>query len=137
MKRILLTTVLVLILTLCLAACTFSEGVSTGSDPAFEAVPVWQFCHGMRKGLETAVIKGYTTDCETGLIEIEMTPEEIEDIRDIAINGTITGKANEMSVTGGTWCYTFETPDGEHLLTIELYKGWIVDNATGMYTFTR
>ena len=63
-----------------------------------------------------------------------MTAEEIEDIRNIAINGMITGKANDMSVTGGTWFYTFETPEGKHLLTIEIYKGWIV-SVDGMYTY--
>ena len=101
-----------------------------------EAVPVWQFCHGLRDGLETAEIKGYTSDCEEGPSEIEMTAEEIEDIRNIAINGMITGKANDMSVTGGTWLYTFETPEGKHLLTIELYKGWIV-SVDGMYTYKK
>ncbi len=99
-----------------------------------EAVPVWKFCHGVRDGLETAVIKGYTSNCEEGPSEIEMTAEEIEDIRNIAINGVITGKANDLSVTGGTWFYTFETPEGEHLLTVELYKGWIV-SVDGMYTY--
>lgn len=102
-----------------------------------EAVPVWKFCHGRREGLETAVIKGYQSDCEAGPYEIEMTAEEIEDIRDLAINGVITGKANDLSVTGGTWFYSFETAEGEHLLTVELYKGWIVDSATGMYTVSR
>ena len=137
MKRNLTAAFLALLLTLCLTACTHAGSVPAGSDSAFEAVPVWQFCHGLREGLETAVIKGYQSSCEEGPVEIGMTPEEIEDIRDIAINGVITGKASDMSVTGGTWFDSFETPDGEHLLTVELYKGWIVDAATGMYTFTR
>lgn len=102
-----------------------------------DAIPVWKFCHGVREGLETAVIKGYQSDCEEGPFEIEVTPEEAESIRDIAINGVITGKANDLSVTGGTWFYTFETPEGKHLLTIELYKGLIVDSATGMYNYSK
>ncbi len=101
-----------------------------------ETVPVWKFCHGLRDGLETAVIKGYTNDCEAGPSEIEMTPGEIEDIRNIAINGVITGKANDMSVTGGTWTYSFETPEGKHILSIEMYKGWIV-STDGMYTYQK
>ena len=137
MKRTLLASALILLLTLCLTACTHAGTVPAGSGPAFEPVPVWQFCHGLREGLETAVIRGYQSNCEEGPSEIEMTPEEIEDIRDIAINGVVTGKASDMSVTGGTWLYSFETPEGEHLLTVELYNGWIVDAATGMYTFTR
>ena len=128
MKRNLLTAVLALVL---------SEAVPSGSDPDFEPVPVWKFCHGIREGLETAIIKGYQSDCEEGPIEIKITPEEIEEIRDIAINGVITGKANDMSLTGGTWFYSFETPEGEHLLTVEMYNGWIVDGATGMYNFSR
>lgn len=98
-----------------------------------EAVPVWKFCHGLRDGLETATIKGYTVDCEEGLIEVEITSEEIETIRNIAINHVITGLANDTSLTGGTWVYSFESPEGQHLLSIEMYKGWIV-GAGGMYT---
>lgn len=105
------------------------------SDDA-EAVPVWKFCHGIREGLETAEIKGYTVDCEAGLIETEITTEEIETIRDIAMNDVITGKANDMSLTGNTWVYTFETPEGQHLLSIEMYKGWIV-GVDGMYIHSR
>ena len=97
-------------------------------------VPVWQFCHGLRDGLESAVIKGYLNDCEAGPGEYEMTPEEIGTIRAIAINGVVTGKASDLSVTGGTWTYSFETPDGQYLFSIEMYKGWIV-GSDGMYNF--
>ena len=110
---------------------------SVSAEESSDGIPVWKFCHGVREGLETAVIKGYSNSCEEGPIEIEMTPEEIEDIRDIAINGVITGKANDMSLTGGTWGYVFESPDGQYLLSIEMYKGWIVDAATGMYNYSR
>ena len=41
-----------------------------------------------------------------------------------------------MSVTGGTWIYSFETPEGTHLLSIEMYKGLIVA-VDGMYSFSR
>ena len=50
------------------------------------------------------------------------------------MNGVITGKANDTSVTGGTWVYSFETPAGEHLLSVEMYRGLIVA-ADGMYSF--
>ena len=39
-----------------------------GAD--FRPVPVWKFCHGLRDGLDTAVITGYETDCEEGLLPI-------------------------------------------------------------------
>ena len=106
-------------------------------DKSAETVPVWKFCHGLRDSLETAVIRGYITDCEEGPVEYEMTQEEMDDIRSLAINGVITGKANDLSVTGGTWVYSFETPEGEHLLSIEMYQGLIVDSATGMYHFRK
>ncbi|MCR4884777.1 MAG: hypothetical protein K6A68_14480 [Clostridiales bacterium] len=98
------------------------------------AMPVWRFCHGLREGLETAVIKGYTNDCEEGPAEYAMTPGETGEIRALAINGIITGKASDLSVTRGTWTYTFESQDGERLLSIEMYKGWIV-GPDGMYTY--
>ena len=128
----------ILILALCLTACAFEKGnpVSGDDSPASgnAPVPVWQFCHGIVGGLDTAVITMYATDCETGLSPAELPPEQAEWIRGIAVNGVITGKANDISLTGGTWVYTFETPAGEHLLSVEMYRGMIVA-ADGMYNF--
>ena len=76
----------------------------------------------------------YTTDCETGLIPAELSPEDEAWIRNIAVNGVVTGKASDTAVTGGTWVYSFETPAGEHLLSIEMYRGLIV-SSRGMYNF--
>ena len=128
----------VLALALCLTACTSDNGKQvpgtdapvSGDDP----VPVWQFCHGVRDGLDTAVITLYTTDCETGLIPAELSPEDEAWIRNIAVNGVVTGKASDTAVTGGTWVYSFEAPGGEHLLSIEMYRGLIV-SSRGMYSF--
>ena len=121
----------VLALALCLTACAPENGKQvSGDDP----VPVWQFCHGVREGLDTAVITLYTTDCETGLIPAELSPEDEAWIRGIAVNGVVTGKTSDTAVTGGTWVYTFETPAGEHLLSIEMYRGLIV-SSRGMYSF--
>ena len=128
----------VLALALCLTACapengkqvSGTDGPVSGDDP----VPVWQFCHGVRDGLDTAVITLYTTDCETGLIPAELSPEDEAWIRGLAVNGMVTGKANDTAVTGGTWVYSFETPAGEHLLTIEVYRGLIV-SSRGMCHF--
>ena len=36
--------------------------------------------------------------------------------------------------TGGTWVYSFETPDGEYIMSIEMYKGMLVGR-DGMYSF--
>ena len=105
-----------------------------GPDAEFDRypVPVWKFCHGLRDGLDTAVITAYR-DEET-LIPLELTPEEAGSIRDLAINGVITEKASDESVTGNTWIYSFETPGGKHLLSFEMYKGHIV-GSDGMYDY--
>ena len=111
---------------------SYPQGPEAYEEP--EAVPVWKFCHGLRDGLDTAVITAYTTDCEAGPAPAEITPEEAEQIRRLAMYGTVTGKANDLSVTGGTWVYIFETPGGKQLLAIEMYKGLIVA-ADGMYRY--
>ena len=124
-------------------ACVFENGklVSVthasypcGPDDAEDRIPVWKFCHGLRDGLDTAVITAYTTDCETGAIPAELTPEEAEWIRNVAMNGIITEKADDTFVTGGTWIYSFETPGGKHLLSVEMYRGMIV-GSDGMYSY--
>lgn len=101
-----------------------------------DEIPMWKFCHAKSaEGLETAVITCYTTDCETGLIPCEdVTEEELEGIRRMALYGVVTGRENDMMVTGGTWVYTFETPDGEYLMSIEMYRGLVV-SSDGMYSY--
>ncbi len=124
----------ILLLALLLAGCeNRTQGTETAGT-AFSPVPVWKFCHGLQEGLDTAVITGYQSDCEEGLLPVQMTPEETESIRRLAMNGTVLRKANDLAVTGGTWVYSFETPEGKHLLTVELYKGLIV-GSDGMYEY--
>ena len=65
---------------------------------------------------------------------MEITPEEAESIRHMAIYGMVTEKANDTFVTGNTWVYSFVTPAGKYLLSIEMYKGLIV-SSDGMYSF--
>ena len=116
---------------------SYPEGpAEESSGNVSEGIPVWQFCHGVREGLDTAVITGYSIDCEAGPSPVEMTPEELEEIRLMAISGVVTEKASDESVTGGTWVYSFETPEGNHLLSIEMYRGLIVA-ADGMYRWQR
>lgn len=115
---------------------SYPQGPEEYTEDEPKPVPVWKFCHGLRDGLDTAVITGYSTDCEEGSSKIDMTPEEIEKIRSLAVNGMVTGKVSDESVTGGTWVYSFETPGGKHLLSVELYKGMIVA-ADGMYQYQK
>ena len=97
-------------------------------------IPVWQFCRGDYSLLETAVITGSTLDCEAGPIPYEITGEEAEELRTLAMYGVVTGRESEEMVTGGTWLYTFETPEGEYIMTIELYRGLLVGQ-DGMYSY--
>ena len=95
----------------------------------------WKFFHAVSADpLETAVITGSTTDCEEGPVPFEIGEDEAEEIRALAMYGVVTGRVNEMMVTGGTWLYTFETPEGEYLMTVEMYQGLLVGN-DGMYSF--
>ena len=128
MKRVLILTAVLLALLSVL--CVNAGACGEDNFP----VPVWQFCHGLGKGLDTAVITAYTTDCETGLVPAEITPEEADWIRGLAMNGIITGKASDLCLTGSTWVYSFDAPDGSHLLSIEMYRGMIVTSC-GMYNY--
>ena len=110
----------------------YPHGPEEYTDGEPKPVPVWKFCHGLRDGLDTAVITAYVTDCEEGSLPVEVTAEEIEDIRHLAMYGRVIRKASDEMVTGGTRVYSFATPGGKHLLSIELYKGRIVA-ADGMY----
>ena len=112
----------------------YPYGPREPEDGTFQPVPVWKFCHGFRDGLDTAVITAFRTDCEEGPAETEITPEEAESIRRLAMNGTVTGKVSDEMVTGNTWVYTFRTPKGTHLLSIEMYSGRIV-GSDGMYSY--
>lgn len=105
------------------------------SAEASDVIPVWKFCHARSAdGLDTAVITHYVTDCETGPSPVEVSEAELESIRDIALYGRIAGKANDMSLTGGTHVYSFDAPDGTWLMSIEMYQGMIV-SADGMYNY--
>ena len=131
LPAVVLLSLLILCITVCVQAM-WIRPLDQTEPSGFKSVPVWQFCRGVRDGLETAVITGYKNSCEEGPCEYEMTPEEADEIRALAISGVVTGKANDLSVTGGTWTYSFETPEGKHLLSVEMFKGWIV-SADGMY----
>ena len=99
-------------------------------------IPVWEFCHAASvEGLDTAVITCMLMDCEVGPIPCQdVTEEELEEIRRLAMYGAVTGRANDLMVTGGTVAYSFETPEGEYLMSIELYEGWMA-GPDGMYNY--
>ena len=109
------------------------ENAGTGSEP----VPVWKFFHALTpEGLDTAVFTCSLSDCEAGPIPQELSEEDEKFVRDLTINGVVTDLASEISVTGGTWIYTFTSPKGKYLLSVELYKGMLV-GPYGMYNYSR
>ena len=110
------------------------EEPAGGSPAASEEMPVWQFCHGNPDLLETAVITTSLLDCEAGPIPGEITGEEEERLRALAMYGVVTGKENDEMVTGGTTLYQFETPEGDYIMTVELYRGLLV-GSDGMYNY--
>ena len=111
------------------------DSADTGSSVASDEISVWKFCHAASADqLETAVITGSTLDCEEGPVPYEITEEEKEELRTLAMYGVVTGRESEEMVTGGTWLYSFETPDGEYIMGIELYRGLLVGR-DGMYSF--
>ena len=109
------------------------EDAGTESEP----IPVWKFFHALSpEGLDTAVITCFLSDCEEGPIPQELSEEDEKFVRDLAINGVVTDLASEISVTGGTWIYTFTSTEGKYLLSVELYKGMLV-GPYGMYNYPR
>ena len=103
-------------------------------EEADEAMPVWQFFHGDPDLLDTAVIYGYTLDCEAGPIPYELPESEAEEIRTMALRGVVLEKKSDEMVTGGTWLYTFKTPEEEYIMTVEIYRGLLV-GPDGMYAW--
>lgn len=113
----------------------YPTGPAEEADAAAGEMPVWKFFHALSpEGLDTAVITCYQTDCEVGPVPREVPESELEEIRALALNGIVTEVADYTSVTGGTWLYTFTSPEGEHLLTVELWKGMLV-SPYGMYAW--
>ena len=113
------------------------DAVPEDAGTGFEEIPVWRFFHALSpEGLDTAVITCFLSDCEAGPIPQELSEEDEKFVRDLAINGVVTGLASDLSVTGGTWIYTFTSPEGEYLLSVELYKGMLV-GPYGMYNYSR
>ncbi|MBQ8093746.1 MAG: hypothetical protein IJ242_09250 [Clostridia bacterium] len=76
--------------------------------------------------LENGIITCCETDCETGIIPVELTPERESAIRHQLLTSKVIRKASCVSVTGGTFCYTFQDPDGNILGSVELYEGRLV-----------
>ncbi len=111
-----------------------ASGYPSGPEEA-EGTPLYELYGCDRETLRDAVITCILTDCEEGPQEKAISNAERETARRLAMNGRMTEKANDMSVTGGTTVYIFSMPDGTYLMSLELFRGLIVRN-DGMYNYT-
>ena len=104
-----------------------------GTVPAgFQPVPIAEYCRISGIDAENIVVRCYDSDCEIGLIDVELSEKEQQDYLNLIRNGFVTGMANATMVTGGTYVIVFENADGAYLGSIELYHGLLCMN-DGMY----
>lgn len=130
--------VITAILACFILACGAVQMTGTAGTPATggtDGTFIYEAYGCERDALRDAVITCLWTDCEAGPQEREIDEAEQESIRNLAMNGKITGRENEMNVTGNTTIYVFTAPDGKHLMSLEFYHGLLVEN-DGMYNYT-
>ena len=101
----------------------------------FSPVPMSLFCKGGTQDLSDAVVTRIYTDCEAGYFPNSVTEEEREYILQMLRTAMVTGKANNVFVTGGTNIFVFSDADGRQRFSFELYQGLLVCN-DGMYTLS-
>lgn len=108
-----------------------------GMGPAgFRPVAVGVFCGWGGADLRGAEITAVYMDCEAGPRQLNLTEEERQSVLALALNGTVTGKANAAATTGGTVWYGFSDGEGRQLAAMELYRGLLV-RPDGMYEITK
>lgn len=106
---------------------------SDGMGPAgFQPVKLYEFCSFDAAALADADVKAAYMDCEAGPNELELDAEDVEAARRLALEATVTGKANGTMTTGGTVVYSYYDRAGNWLCSVELYQGLLVMN-DGMY----
>jgi len=77
-------------------------------------------------------VEAWKDDCEAGPIRQEVTPEEEKMLNRLLREARVTGKANAMSVTGGTTGVRFMDGEGKTVTTLTFYEGLLV-RGDGMY----
>lgn len=139
MKRLLTTILVLMCMVMLFADAQTSEVLQDSNDPygpeEAERTPLYELYGCDREALRDAVVTCIVTDCEEGLREAAISGEERETVRRLAMSGKMTGKANDMCVTGGTAVYIFSAPDGTYLMSLEFFRGLLVRN-DGMYNYT-
>ena len=106
-----------------------------GAAPhGFEMISVREFFGLEQADAVSVVIRKQMTDCEEGLIDMEMTEQDREKAQALLERGVIIGKVNSLEVTGGTMCYCFYDAQGGYLGRIETYgDGRLAVGNDGMY----
>ena len=99
----------------------------------FKPIPLAEFTGLETSDLLNAEITAYLTDCEEGSIPLELTAEDKSALMDLIRNGTVKGKADCVSSTGGVTGYTFHEPDGSQLGTVEFEDGLLVTGSGRYY----
>ncbi len=77
-------------------------------------------------------VEAWNDDCEAGPVRLEVTSEEEKRLNRLLREARVTGKANAMSVTGGTTGVRFLDGEGHTVIVLTLYEGLLVEG-DGMY----
>lgn len=106
-----------------------------GMGPAgFIPVPVAGFTGLDEDALDGAEIRAVYSDSEEGLIPLELTDADKSELLALIRDGSVTGKADCISSTGGVTSYTFYGPDGTMIGTVDFEDGLLVTNDGRYYT---
>ncbi len=97
-------------------------------------VSVKEFFHLKDFNAEELKVTAVMTDCEEGLIPVQMTEEDAERIRVLADRGVVIGKHDSWVVTGGTTIYDLRDAAGNEIGQIETSEhDSLAVAADGMY----
>ncbi len=95
-----------------------TEGVS---PEGFRGIPVREF-YGLAEGdLRKASVTAARPDAEGGPAEKELSPEEIEEVRELAERGMVILKENARHMPQDVLTYTFRDEQGKELGQIRLF----------------
>ena len=112
---------------------SYAYGMEGIGPQGFVPQPLAAFLNIPLTEVDQARIRCLYMDCEAGPQPVELTVEEETAIRELLKSGMVTGKANSISVTGGTRSYSVSDSEGNLLGWMELY-GELLVRGNGMYT---
>ena len=104
----------------------------TMGPAGFQPVSVASFCGYDPDKIPGSAVTAVHMDCEAGAVPLELDENAADRLRQLAVHGTVTGKANCTMVTGGTTCVCFSDSQGNPIASLEFYEGLLV-RGDGMY----